>query len=321
MSSFGFIKDIIRKAFGTIRDRRTSNQIQVNCPHCAKLYNNYKPDNKFNLEINLEKRVYKCWKCEISGPLPKLLKYYAKKDIYTLYNDNFDHIDYYEYVKDDDEEIYREVILPKEFIPFTHVDTAIPSHNRAYTYIKKDRKISDKILKELNIGFCTEGYYENRIIIPSYDINNKLNYFIARSYKDDKVGYLKPNVNTDFIFNENKIDWNSTVYIVEGAFDYISLPINTLCLLNKIFIPYIFNTIIKYKPPVIFVLDEDAMKNTIKYIHMFDNMDFKMIKFLKLPEDSDIDELRKNIGEDNLPEYILKNSTYLTDSDVIKYQY
>ncbi len=37
-----------------------------------------------------------------------------------------------------------------------------------------------------NIGFCNEGPYGGRVIIPSYDDNGKLNYFIARDYK----GYL-----------------------------------------------------------------------------------------------------------------------------------
>jgi hypothetical protein len=317
MSSFGFLKDILKRAFGYIRDKKTSDQVQVNCPHCAKLYNNYEPDNKFNLEINLTKKVYKCWKCEISGPIPKLLKYYAKKDIYELYNDNFDNVDFLESYKNDDDEVYREVILPKEFIPFSRVETAIPMHNRAYNYIKKQRNISDKILKELNIGFCTEGYYENRIIIPSYDINGKLNYYITRTFVNDKVTYLKPKITQDFIFNENRIDWSSTLYVVEGGFDYLSLPFNTLCLLGKEFIPYVFKKVIKYKSPLIFILDEDAIKQTIKYINIFTNMSLDYIKFVELPKGYDIDQLRKEIGDSKLPEYILNHSKSLTNKDII----
>lgn len=321
MSNFGFLKDIIRKAFGFIRDNKDNDQIQVNCPHCAKLYNNYEPDNKFNLEINLSKRVYKCWKCEISGPIPKLLKYYSKRDVYNLYIDNFDDYDYVQnYKSNEDEDIYREVFLPKEFIPFSMVETAIPMHNRAYNYIKNTRNISDRLIQELNIGFCLEGYYQNRILIPSYDINNKLNYYVTRTFVDDKVTYLKPKINQDFIFNENRIDWNSTVYVVEGAFDYITLPFNTLCLLGKDFIPYIFNKVVKYKPQMVFVLDQDAMKQTIKYINIFDNMSIKNIKFVELPYKSDIDDLRKKIGDKNLPDYLLNNSKYLTDMEIIKYQ-
>lgn len=320
MNNFGFLKDILRKAFGYVRDKKSSDQVQVNCPHCAKLYNNYEPDNKFNLEINLSKKVYKCWKCEISGPIPKLLKYYAKKNIYDLYNDNFDNIDYLENYKNDDDEVYREVILPKEFIPFSRVETAIPMHNRAYNYIKNERNISDKLIKELNIGFCDEGYYQNRILIPSYDINGKLNYYITRTFVEDKITYLKPKITQDFIFNEHRIDWNSTIYVVEGGFDYLTLPFNTLCLLGKEFIPYIFSKVVKYKPQLVFVLDEDAMKQTIKYINIFNNMSIENIKFVELPKKSDIDEIRKRIGDKNLPQFIINNSKYLTDTELIKYQ-
>jgi transcription elongation factor Elf1 len=320
MNNFGFLKDIIKKALGYIKDRKDNDQIQVNCPHCAKLYNNYQPDNKFNLEINLQKRVYKCWKCEISGPLSKLLKYYAKKDVYNLYIDNYDVFDDHQYIKNDDDEIYREVILPKEFIPFSRVDRDIPIHNKAYKYMTENRGISDSLLKELNIGFCDSGYYNNRILIPSYDINGKLNYYVTRTFSEDKITYLKPKINQDFIFNENRIDWNSTLYLVEGGFDYLSLPFNTLCLLGKEFIPYVFSKIIQYKPPLIFVLDEDAMKQTIKYINIFDNMSINNIKFVELPKNSDIDEVRKKIGDKNLSYYILENAKKLTEFEIINYQ-
>jgi transcription elongation factor Elf1 len=321
MKNFSFLKDVLRRGFGELRDKKSSDQVQINCPHCAKLYNNYEPDNKFNLEINLSKRVYKCWKCEISGPIPKLLKYYTKKDIYNLYIDNFDDFDYINtYKSDEDEDLYREVLLPKEYIPFSRVQTVIPMHNRAYNYITKERKIKDRVLKELNIGFCVEGYYENRIIIPSYDINGKLNYYITRTFVNDKVTYLKPKINQDFIFNENRIDWSSTLYVVEGGFDYLSLHFNTLCLLGKEFIPYVFDKVVKYKPPLVFVLDPDAMKQTIKYINIFDNMSINMIKFVELPNNTDIDDLSKRIGLNNLSQYFLENSKYLTDEEIIKYQ-
>lgn len=319
MSSL-LLRDLIITAFGQPKLIKHSDQIQVNCPHCAKLYNNYEPDNKYNLEINLSKRIYKCWKCEISGPIPKLLKYYSKRDIYNNYIDNFDDFDYKETYNDQDDEIYREVILPKEFIKFSDMDKDLPSHMEAYNYMKYERKINDKTLFDLNIGFCDEGYYKGRIIIPSYDINNRLNYFIARTYINDKIPYLKPKTHQDIIFNENKLDWSSTVYVVEGGFDYMSIPINTLCLLGKDFIYYVFKKVIEYKPNLIFILDPDAMKQTIKYINLFNNLSINNIKYVPLPYKTDIDELRKKIGPDNLPTYILENIKFLTEEDLILYQ-
>lgn len=261
MSSL-LLKGLIVSAFGKTKRDSNGSQIQVNCPHCAKLYNNYEPDNKYNLDINLDKRIYKCWKCEISGPLIKLLKFYAKKEVYNQYLDSFDEIDYV-IKNDENDDIYKQVILPKHFIPFSKLDIDIPSHYNAYNYLKNNRKIDDKIIQDLNIGFCEDGYYKNRIVIPSYDSFGNLNYFITRTCVRDPITYLKPNVNQDIIFNENKIDWNSTIYVVEGVFDYISIPINTLCLLGKDFTPYTFEKIIRYKPSLVFILDQDAIKKTI----------------------------------------------------------
>jgi hypothetical protein len=45
-------------------------------------------------------------------------------------------------------------------------------------------------------------------------------------------------------------------------------------------------------------------------------MNIKDIKFVELPNKYDIDELRLEIGEKNLSEYILKNSKVLTDLDI-----
>jgi hypothetical protein len=318
--NFGLLKDVIISAFGNLKNDKNRDQIQVNCPHCAKLYNNYESDDKYNLEINLIKKIYKCWKCNISGPLSKILKYYAKKDIYNLYIENFDDLDYTIIHDDSDDEIYTEVILPKEFIPFSKMDKDLPSHLEAYNYVKYTRNISDKIINDLNIGFCEEGYYKHRILIPSYDNYGKLNYFITRTYRNNSITYLKPKISQDIIFNENRLDWSSTVYIVEGVFDYISVPINTLCLLGKEFILHTFDKIVKYKPSLVFILDADAIKQTIKYINIYNNMGIENIKFVELPDKYDIDELRLKIGDDKLRKYILDNSKEMTDMEIVKYQ-
>lgn len=326
-----FLRDLITTSFGELKKYDDREQIQVNCPHCAKLYNNYEPDWKYNLEINLKKRVYKCWKCEISGPIPKLLKYYSSREIYNTYIENYDEIDYKQNgnKEDEDDEVYKQILLPKEFIKFSEIDTDLLSHSEAYNYLIYKRRFNIDLINSLNIGFCTDGYYKNRIIIPSYDKNMKLNYFIARSYLNDKISYLKPKTNQDVIFNEYNIDWNSTIYVVEGVFDYMSLPFNTLCLLGKEFIPYVFKLVVKYKPQMVFILDPDAIKQTIKYINIFRNLSLENIKFVELPNKTDIDELtnktdidelRIKIGEENLSNYILTNSKYLTDLEIIKYQ-
>ena len=44
----------------------------------------------------------------------------------------------------------------------------------------------DDILKH-NIGYCDEGKYSNRIIIPSYDSDGQLNFFVGRDFYKSKL--------------------------------------------------------------------------------------------------------------------------------------
>ena len=52
-----------------------------------------------------------------------------------------------------------------------------PIRRQAYNYLIK-RGITDNIIDKYGIGFCDKGSFSGRIIIPSYDSKNQLNYFI-----------------------------------------------------------------------------------------------------------------------------------------------
>ena len=46
------------------------------------------------------------------------------------------------------------------------------------------------------IGYCRKGPYSGKIIIPSYDENASLNYFVARAYyEEDKWNQINSNLN------------------------------------------------------------------------------------------------------------------------------
>jgi len=85
----------------------------------------------------------------------------------------------------------------------------------------KDRGIDKKDILKWKIGFCSEGPYQGRIIIPSFNENGDLNYFIARTFTDNYKRYLNPPVSRDIIFNELYVDFDKEVTIVEGAFDAV----------------------------------------------------------------------------------------------------
>jgi len=257
------IYNLLESVFGHPKNN-SSIQLQFNCPECAKL--NYGiPDDKYNLEVNIAlnnkgkyNKVCKCWKCGLSGPLFFVFKKYADKRQIA------------EFLKYENEPIvlsqikkYKIFSLPKEFISFKNMDKNNPLHLEAYDYVRNNRKVSDVIIKRDNLGFCLEGYYKDRIIKPSYDLNNKLNFYITRAFKnntDKHQTYKLPQADKrEIIFNEKNINWNGTVYIVEAYFEYTTLPVNTIILLGKSLYDNILTKLIKYKPNVIILLNPDAI--------------------------------------------------------------
>jgi hypothetical protein len=175
--------------------------------------------------------------------------------------------------EDDGEQPKRtfiQVRLPKEYVSFKDASLGLkmtPQYKQAFNYIKK-RNITDLMVQMYNIGFCYTGHYEHRIIIPSYDSENRLNYFIARSYLNDtKMKYKNPEVDKEsLIWNEHLINWDEPVYIVEGAFDSIFLP-NSIPMLGKFMTQNLFNKLYDNAKKVVIVLDPDAWEDAFRLYH------------------------------------------------------
>lgn len=322
------VQDIIQNIFTEVRGYRKSEQIKVCCPKCQERDGLLYSDGKFNLEINTKKNVFKCWKCDdpkYSGSIGKLIRNHGTTYDYKLYKSYsrlyYNNPTFYitsDLNENDEDEEYYNVNLPAEFIPFNELNNNLKSHMDFYNYWVLDRKFDISFLEKYNIGFCTEGDYKDRIIIPSYDKFGELNYFIGRYIGNNKKEPKYKNIDikkTKIVFNENKIDWDSTVYLVEGAFDMFSLPSNTIVLLGKELYPLIYNQIKEHKPNLVIVLDPDAIKESINIyrelltIYGYHNNNNK-IKLVELKGDDDIDEIRKNRGHNAVVE-LLKNAVEL----------
>ena len=252
------------------------------------------------MEINYKYGVYKCWVCaeshETHGSIYKLIKKFGNpKQLkkYILLKPEED--------EDGNKKEYKPVKLPKEFIPFKDASFGMkltPGYKQALNYIKK-RNITDLMLQLYNIGFCATGPYENRIIIPSYDENRRLNYFIARSFLNKtKRKYMNPVVQKEIIiFNESLINWDEPVYIVEGAFDSIFIP-NAIPMLGKFMSEHLFKKLYDNAKKIIIVLDPDAWNDQERLYHRL-NCGKLMGKVwsIKLEGDKDIADLQGNLSE------------------------
>ena len=204
------------------------NEQAHHCPFCHH--------HKKKLQINLDSQYWHCWVCDSKGRSIQSLLYKLNLDrseiskIHSIYGE-------YKPKRNEKEVETITLRLPKEFQSLSKKPKSInPIYNQAIGYLKR-RKISmDEVLK-YNIGYCEEGLYSGRVIIPSYNEDGELNYFVARSfYEDEKMKYKNPPVSRDVIVFDNQIDWNEPITLVEGVFDSFSVKRNVIPILGK-FLP------------------------------------------------------------------------------------
>lgn len=266
-------------------------QISFNCPICDE------DRNKGNLEVNYLQHVFKCWSCSETngthGSMGKLIDLYGNKK----------HKKVYKLFQPEDtkpkEKPKQKLRLPESFTLFKDSNPIYPVYKQAYNYLKT-RGITDEIIERYSIGFCDNGSHAGRIIVPSYDIEGELNYYIARSWDPkSRAKYKNPQAEKDkIIFNQHLIDWKKDVYLVEGVFDGFFLP-NSIPMLGKHMSELLFNTLYdKVKKNIIIALDGDAWDNALKlYRELNGGKLYGKIKIVHLPKDKDVCDLRGQIDE------------------------
>ncbi len=272
-------------------------QISFDCPVCSnQLKGLDKGDGKGNLEVNYGYHVYKCWACsethDTHGTLYKLIKTYGTKgDLkkYRIVNPNI------EIKKKEVKEIKG---LPKEFIPLSEENGSY-EYKKAVEYLTK-RNIGMDIIEKYNIGYCEQGDYSHRVVFPSYDIHNDINYFLGRSYeKYSKLKYKNPEIpKTEIIFNEGKVNWDSNIYIVEGVFDHIVVP-NSIPMLGKVMSDDLFSKLVKNAEcKVIILLDSDAYLDALNlYKKLNSTKLYNRVYIVKLPNGYDISDVNQKLGK------------------------
>ena len=271
-------------------------QISFDCPCCSEEKGLDSGDGKGNLEINYGKHVYKCWSCGEThgthGPLGKLFDQYATKSQKKVYN----------LIKPEElkqEDIKRPKLrLPEGYTTFQDSNPRFIPHMEAYRYLQS-RGITDEMIERFKIGYTVSGDFAYRIIVPSFNKEGVLNYFVARSFVPKKMKYKNPSVPKDeIIFNESLIDWDKDVYLCEGVFDSFFLS-NSIVMLGKKMSDLIFTTIYNNaNGNVIICLDEDAWTDALKLYHTLNGGRlYNKIKIIKPPKDMDVADLRGQIDE------------------------
>lgn len=306
-------------------------QYQFPCPHCVEKYGNSEV-RKTNLEVNLQKQVYKCWKCDaegdsMHGSIVKLIKQYGTPELLQQYKDTIRSIrdsDLYKlHFKDNEFNIDTSVIEKEELrfpSSFKYLDRRDRNSKRALDYLN-ERGIDWDIIEKYKLGYTSfqeeDKKSSYRIIIPSYDAYGELNYWVGRNYLPlDRIKYDNPKVEKrDIIFNEEKVQWDADITLVEGPFDHLVVP-NSIPLLGKALnqgYKLYWDLISKCNGNVNIFLDADA-KSTVLEIYKFLNHGrlYNKIRYIPVEGDEDPSSLYQSGGYKEIA-YHLRNAEQINE--------
>jgi 5S rRNA maturation endonuclease (ribonuclease M5) len=243
---------------------------------------------KKKLSINILTYKWKCWVCHARGShlIWLLRKLNLSTDQMHRAKELLGDVEVKKYKSTDEVEVTLR--LPPEYIPMWVTSNKL-SYNYALSYLKKRQIRTDDIFRH-RIGYCETGKYAGRIIIPSYDKDNQLNYFVARSFYDTNMKYKNPPVSKNVIVFENQISWQSPVILVEGIFDAIALRHNAIPLLGKNIPRKLEKALVENNVSnVIIFLDNDARMDALNIHRRLSQygIDVKVV----LPREKDASEL------------------------------
>jgi DNA primase len=236
------------------------------CPFC----NHHKNKLEINLNTNEKsENPWHCWVCNIKGK--KL------KNLFTQLKVSSNKVHELQLIIQPGktiEYVSETIKLPTEFIPLSTPLASLDkitslAARRALKYLK-DRNITPEDILKYNIGFCTEGTYSERVIIPSYDEKGIINYFIARSYvKDATRKYKNPPISNKVIGWELYINWSAPIVLCEGVFDALTIKRNVIPLFGKTINEVLLAKLVSSTVKKIYIaLDEDAIKDALKHCEM-----------------------------------------------------
>ena len=219
--------------------------------------------HKPKLQINTKTGKWHCWISNEGGH--NLFQLFRKLKVSNAIMDElFQLVGKPKYYRDDSVTPKKEVVnLPKDFLSLA-IKHPSPVYKQASNYLMSRGITGDDILR-YNIGYCDSGPYTNRVIIPSYDKNGSLNYFVGRDIYKNKLKYKNPPVSKNIIGFELFINWDEPIVLCEGVFDAIAIKRNAIPLFGKTIQPKLKAELYKQRVKKIYiVLDEDAKKDALK---------------------------------------------------------
>jgi len=239
------------------------NELAFYCPFCNH--------HKQKLQVNTETQKWHCWTCNSGGK--KLTSLLRKLDVdrktISIIREIYGDSNWTPQQEDAETKVF--ISLPKEFISLAEEPKGFnPEYKNAMYYLTQ-RGITIKDIIKYNIGYCKEGLYAQRVIIPSYNSDGSLNYFVSRSYyPENKMKYKNPPISKNIICFESQVNWKEPIILCEGVFDALTINRNAIPLLGKFPSKQLFEKIfMSGVNDIIISLDNDAMTEALKAAEYF----------------------------------------------------
>ena len=268
---------------------RSNDEHLFSCPYCKH--------HKRKFSVNVAKGYYKCWICDTRGKnIYRVIRRFGSSHDKAQWREITETVDY-----DKLEDLFAEKVeekqileMPEGFVSLANKDIP-PTGFAARNYLRK-RGITKQDIVWWKMGYCSKGEYEGRVVIPSFDDEGDLNYFISRSY--DKRAYPKyknPPASKNIIFNDLFVDWSSDIVLVEGVFDAIVAGRNSVPLLGSTLNQNsaLLQKIVKEDAGVYIALDPDAKKKELDIIRILLNFDIEVWK-VDVGDNEDVGSMTKD---------------------------
>lgn len=267
------LEEVLGEGSDTSKDNRS-----YYCPFCGH------HKKKLEIDFNRNRRGNNSWNCWVCGEE----KGSKGRSIYSLFRrlelpDNYFQrlktITGVSKVPEEAETKQLPLTLPKEFIPVHG------NYNRqVYNYLENRNVTTIDVLRH-NMGYCLDGEYKDRVIIPSYDNHGVLNYFVGRKFTGKGLKYLIPPRQRNVIAFESTINFDLPIILTEGMFDAISIRRNAIPLLGKQILPKLFQKILTSNVQKVYIcLDNDALKTSLRHCKTL--MDYgKEVYLVEMGED------------------------------------
>jgi len=273
------------------RSDTSGNEATFHCPYCNH--------RKKKLVINMVTQKWHCWVCGTKGVgVERIFKKLGASDKIKEAQRLSGKVHNVKIEKSEN------ISLPLDFIPMVNGNPKSPEFRNAARYLKSRGLTKTDILRH-NIGYCESGEYNGMIIIPSYNDEGHLNYFVGRSYYDTNFKHKNPKTSKDVIGFELLINWSKDINICEGVFDAMAIGENSIPIFGK-FLPKSLKIKIKEKnvKRVNILLDSDAIEESISLCEYLqsENID---VRIIEMKDDED----PSTLGYEKIKSMIEKSKT------------